>query len=202
MLHRNNPELMSDDESYWHGKVKFANNNNIVQLREYIFLYKNFLDHSVLNKYTEMLKNISEKEWSKENNKDQFWNNKVSLEIIEDDIHLPILHLLAPNFWLFRNTSFVRLKTGESSSISSHRSYFAENDQRIIGHYKLALYLGDFEGGEICFPDQGIEYKPEPNDLLLFKIHKDYNHYTKEVKSGTRYAYQDISIYNPTYFMP
>lgn len=202
MLHRNNPELMSGHKLYTDGKVKFHSDPNIIQLREWAFIYKNFLDDATFNKYNNILKTLKESDWNSDDSNGPFWKDKISLEIVGSDIHDPISKLLAPNFWLFKNTSFVRLRAGQNSEIETCTRYFAENKQRIIGHYKLALYFGDFEGGEICFPDQEIKYKPEPNDLLLFKIHQNYDHYTDTVTNGTRFAYQDIAIYNPAYFMP
>jgi hypothetical protein len=68
--------------------------------------------------------------------------------------------------------------------------------------YKLALYVSDFGGGEIVFPNLDFEYKPESGDLLIFKASLEHEHYTKEVTSGSRYVYIDYLVKNPRYFMP
>ena len=66
------------------------------------------------------------------------------------------------------------MSKNEFSSLSSHKKFFAENGQRIIAHYKIGIYFGNFDGGEIVFKDQNFIYKPKPNDCIIFKIHKDY----------------------------
>ena len=68
--------------------------------------------------------------------------------------------------------------------------------------YKIAVYVSDFSGGEIVFPNIGFEYKPEAGDLLIFKSGIEYEHYTKTVISGTRYVYMDYLIKHPAYYMP
>lgn len=53
--------------------------------------------------------------------------------------------------------------------------------------YGVLMYLNDnFEGGEICYPELGIEYKPKPGVLL---IHYAGNmHGVNPITSGTRYS--------------
>ena len=55
--------------------------------------------------------------------------------------------------------------------------------------YGCMLYLNDsFEGGEIYFPNQGIELKPEPGMLAFFPGTLEYLHGVREVTEGTRYT--------------
>lgn len=192
------PENIS---GYMNGEVPFRDNPNIEQIHEYLFIYKNFLDKDTINKYTTALNALSEEDWHQPNALG-YWEDKASPEIIGDDIHKPVMGLLAPIFWTYRVPSFYRLKQGDLAPLQTPDLYYGENGQRIIGHYKLALYLGEFEGGEICFPDITFEYKPNPGDLVIFKIHPHLNHFTKPVISGNRYVYADLAIFNLRHFMP
>tara|TARA_B100000902_G_C27213351_1_gene865615 strand:+ start:733 stop:1314 length:582 start_codon:yes stop_codon:yes gene_type:complete len=51
------------------------------------------------------------------------------------------------------------------------------------------LYLNsDYAGGEICFPEFDLIYKPDTGDIIFFPAHYAYMHYTLPVqeKKGTR----------------
>jgi hypothetical protein len=55
-------------------------------------------------------------------------------------------------------------------------------------NYSSILYLtGDYEGGEIEFPEQEIQYKPEARDLIIFPC-KKLVHEVYPVTKGPRYA--------------
>lgn len=190
-----------DIDLYINGEVPFRNNPNVEQIHEYLFIYKNFLDKKTIEKYTNILDNLPEESWHQKNSSG-FWEDKASPELIENDIHKPILNLLDPIFWTYKVPNFYRLKEGQFAPLQNKDLYYGNNGQRIIAHYKIALYLGNFEGGEICFPDISFEYKPNPGDLILFKIHQNLEHYTKPVISGNRYTYADLAIYNLRHFMP
>ena len=53
--------------------------------------------------------------------------------------------------------------------------------------YGILMYLNDtFDGGEICYPELGIEYKPKPGVLL---IHYAGNlHGVNPISNGVRYS--------------
>lgn len=57
--------------------------------------------------------------------------------------------------------------------------------------YDLAglFYLNDdYEGGELYFPNQGIEFKPKPGAAYFFPGDIGYSHGVKEITSGIRYV--------------
>ena len=58
----------------------------------------------------------------------------------------------------------------------------------------------DFTGGELCFPELGLQFKPEPNDMLVFRT--TYDHYNKSVLSGVKYSYMDHIMLAPESFIP
>lgn len=71
--------------------------------------------------------------------------------------------------------------------------------------YSSILYLsGDYEGGEIEFPEQGIQYKPIARDLIIFPC-KNLVHEVYPVTSGNRSTvvgfYSDVhpSEWRPDY---
>ena len=55
--------------------------------------------------------------------------------------------------------------------------------------YGVVLYLNDdYEGGEIFYPNIGLEFKPKAYSLVLHPAHEAYRHGVKEVSSGIRYS--------------
>jgi hypothetical protein len=51
--------------------------------------------------------------------------------------------------------------------------------------YAAILYLNDdYVDGELFFPINGLEFKPEPGTMLIFPGNADYNHGVKHVGAG------------------
>lgn len=187
-------------------KIKFKEDNNLIKLFDEIYVYKNFHDINLIKDYTTQLDSFEEKDWHQHGNfeigdiENTFWGDKCSLDILNHTFHDKIFNFFSPNYWMYQHTNFVRLKTGQKTHTFTEKQSMFNGVK--IADYKVALYLGDFEGGDIVFPDLDFRYSPEPNDLLIFKIDEKYSHYTDEVTSGTRYAYMDYLTYHPGYFMP
>lgn len=53
--------------------------------------------------------------------------------------------------------------------------------------YGCVYYLNDdFEGGELWYPNQGVEYRPVPGDMIIHPGSREYSHGVKQVTSGVR----------------
>ena len=51
--------------------------------------------------------------------------------------------------------------------------------------YAAILYLNDdYVDGELFFPINGLEFKPEPGTMLIFPGNAEYNHGVKHVGPG------------------
>ena len=58
-----------------------------------------------------------------------------------------------------------------------------------LGHMSFIIYFSDdFEGGEIVYPEYGIEYKPKAGDMVLHNV--EVVHSVKRILSGRRWSYQ------------
>lgn len=189
-------------------KIKFKEDVNIIPLQENIFLYKNFFDKDVLKTYENKLNSLDKDQWFKHENYEEgdiennYWNGKLSTDIIESDFLNKLVNYFAPSHWIMQNTNFVRLQSGQSSIDELSTGEF-EGENFILDNafeYCIAIYFGEWEGGEINFPLANFKYLPKYGDMLIFKPNS--NHFTEEVRSGVRYAYQDYLIKNPGYFMP
>lgn len=52
----------------------------------------------------------------------------------------------------------------------------------------IVIYLNDdYEGGNICFPEQGLDIKPKAGSMIIFPSYPPYYHDPKPVTKGTKY---------------
>jgi len=180
--------------------------NQAKEIHQDIFLIESFLDQEILNKYQTQLNAFKEEDWYAHGNIEpndnviDFWNGRGSPDIIDADLHDPILNLVAPDYWIYHHTNFVRVKAQEVAPTQVNNEYFINNTP-IIADYKVSWYLGDFEGGAIIFPKLPFIYQPKANDLLIWKIDPEYVHKSSVVTSGTKFAYTDLLIYHKGYFI-
>jgi hypothetical protein len=161
---------------------------------EKIFIYKNFYPN--YQELIDSLESMLDKDWITHFNRepddlvDTFFYNKLSLDCIKKDFHEKIINFVSTaDYWIFSHGNFMRLKTGESAL--NHNNKLPDHFE-----YVIAYYVGNFEGGEIVFKGDGKEYKPENNDLIIFRTE---NFEVKEVTKGTRYSYVDYLIKHPGY---
>jgi hypothetical protein len=89
-------------------------------------------------------------------------------------------------------TYFYRYIPGGFLRSHSDNSVFDEETQEWVQtepfEYTALVYLNDeYEGGEICFDELNVSFKPVSNLLLAFPAH--YLHSVKPVISGLRCAY-------------
>lgn len=115
----------------------------------------------------------------------QNWEDK-NLNISNTPIQLTIYNRLAelvsmsnPELELSGFATIQRMQQGVE--LKSHTDQDTDPSIR----YATILYLNkEYNDGEIFFPKQGVEYKPEPKSMLLFPGTKDYEHGVKHVGIG------------------
>jgi|DEB0MinimDraft_12_1074336.scaffolds.fasta_scaffold15660_2 hypothetical protein len=96
------------------------------------------------------------------------------------------------------NTELVKWLPGDSMSVHSDNSWTEGNgleEKKGIDHptkyrtYSAIFYINDdYDGGEIYFPNWGIEIKPKAGSLVIFPSNDEYVHGVKEVKNINRYS--------------
>lgn len=83
--------------------------------------------------------------------------------------------------FLETKTHIARFESG--SKMHEHFDSSRPNDIATL------IYLNnDYAGGEIYFPEIGLEFKPKPGDLLCFPDNPNFIHGVKQITSGTRYT--------------
>lgn len=77
---------------------------------------------------------------------------------------------------------YSHMKAGGANSL--HMDNYLEDQSE---DFSAILYLSNgYSGGEISFPNVGLELKPEPGTLLAFIGNKELEHEVKEVTGGDR----------------
>jgi len=89
------------------------------------------------------------------------------------------------NISLKSHNPYKILKYNTGGKFDSHMDDGGGNFRRVSTVY----YLNDnYEGGELCFPQFGIELKPKAGDMVIFPSSYVYSHSVNPVISGNRYS--------------
>lgn len=60
--------------------------------------------------------------------------------------------------------------------------------------YGVIVYFGDYEGGEVFYPELDAELWPGPGDLVIHGALSKHKHGVKEVTKGIRYAFANFCL--------
>lgn len=93
--------------------------------------------------------------------------------------------------------NFIRYKPGQ---------HFAEHHDHGYSYnctVSLVTYLNDdYEGGELYFRIQGLTYKPQAGDTIIFPSNYMYPHQALPVISGTKYSLVTMLDYSDKFHKP
>ena len=79
---------------------------------------------------------------------------------------------------------------GNASPHSDNSSHDGVPNPFETNKFVSLLYLNDdYEGGEIYFPETGLDFQPKPLSLLAFNGGIENIHGVKEITKGTRYTF-------------
>jgi hypothetical protein len=138
------------------------------------------------------------------NDGDEAWSNRVhggmDLQMCNPDVvsiidscwlvaQKHISNHFGVNFY-GRASTIVRWRAGDGQSPHADKQLPdgspSRNPENDVGS---VIYLNDdYEGGQIYFPIQGIEFSPKPGSLVFFPGDINYLHGVKTVSKGTRYT--------------
>jgi len=93
---------------------------------------------------------------------------------------------------------YILTKWSKGSKMSAHVDTDSQKHQHIVCMY----YINDnYDGGEISFPDYGVNIKPKSNSLVMFPGNENYIHEVCEVSSGFRYTFPMRFIFTGSTFV-
>ena len=188
-----------------------------------IFVFKNFINDELIESIENFLNSEEEKEILKSpSNLISWYEDKTTalpLRLIE--VWEAISELLSPD-WVIHPSAAILKTTPKDKGMFVHSDSPGKKQCHLLSQndtystcceldYGVVAYFGDFEGGEIFYPDlnpdgtikdawslinnpECFEYKPEKGDLVIHCAFDPYSHGVRDVKSGTRYAYSNFSL--------
>lgn len=168
-------------------------NPNFERIEENIWVIHDFLLEDERIEYTQVAESVDEEEWWKENNG---WYKGKFLSI-QDMPLIKTSFTISDRFAkLFENNkdynfggpvSIHRMLPGEEMFVHADFPEI-DNIEEDYVLFNAALYHNKFDGGELFYPELGIEYKPKPGDLVMHPGTTRYRHgVSKVVGDQTRY---------------
>lgn len=95
--------------------------------------------------------------------------------------------------------AFNYIRYGEGQHFQEHHDHGFSYNCTV----SLVTYLNDdYEGGEIYFRLQGLDYKPKAGDTVLFPSNFMYPHTAKVVTKGIKYSLVTMLDYSDKYHKP
>lgn len=177
--------------------------SNFEEIGDEIYVYKNFLSEEECSLIVNSLDNFSKEDW--EINR---FNDLPTIQNVKElNLVYEKLNSILPDHLFLAGkqlTAFImqKYKTWPEhydsdylqSTKKSMLSYkegmkYVEKNYCVYGSI---VYLNDFEGGEIYYPNQNIEYHPNKGDLVIHSSEAKCLHGVKMVKSSKRYTYANL----------
>lgn len=211
----------------------FRKNPNITQLAPKIFIYKNFITGELLQKINDILE--KERNTDLVNHNIDWYSNRITRIVPEmHEVWEMASELIYPELVMHPQLPLLRSKEGEPGMFAhadapgnphedcgpicgtcdiAHNALISTDmwDTCCRLHYGLIIYFGDFEGGEIYYPNidkngkvydgmypfdnnEELSIKPENGDLIIHGAHGDCFHGTKEITKGIRFAFSNFVL--------
>lgn len=184
-----------------------------------IFVFKNYIPEELLNKIESQLKGTDP--ISYEENLIDWYADKISkrpdglLEVWE-----LLGDLIGPEWVIHPQNNLLTIKPGDggmfmhSDSPGKHQCHLLSQTDTwstcCLLDYGVVAYFGDYEGGEIYYPNVNpdgtlktgdvdmdqpcLEYKPGRGDVVIHSAFDPYGHGVREVTSGIRYAFSNFCL--------
>jgi len=211
----------------------FRKNPNIEQIAPKLFVYRNFIKGDLLEKINTILKQHIDSP-NVDHNVDWYYSRFTTLIPELHEVWEQASELIYPELSMHPQLCLLRAKVGDTGMY--HHSDAPGKPHEDCGpicgtceiaskvlispdmwdtccrlHYGLIVYFGEFEGGEVFYPnfnnkaeyvgnfsslEKGEELcvKPGNGDLIIHGAHSDYCHGTKEITSGMRFAFSNFVI--------
>lgn len=200
----------------------FSDNPNLIQVAPKVWIYKNFIPAEVVKQINDQMVEKAEiigEEWKTTMTHAIDWYTDKSGPVILQlrDIWAQASELIAPEYIIHPNECLLVFSEGDEMFIHSDSpgeemaSELTQHDRWntcCVLHYGLCIYFGDFEGGEVFYPnissegvvvglegnEKCLEVPVEPGDLVIHGALEDYAHGVRKVTKGSRYTFSNFVL--------
>jgi hypothetical protein len=181
------------------------NKDGFKVLGDDIYVYNNFVTEKECNEILSLVKTFKEEKWigrfSTSGEGHKWYDQSIDLLI---PIKKRIENLLNNEVYLGHNLSIVRMVKGNNWVLHSDNHDFKEiieaskklkeneefelRENVVMG---LILYFNDFEGGDLYYPIQNVNYQPKKGDLVIHDAGTKCQHGVNELLSDVRYSHSN-----------
>jgi hypothetical protein len=188
-MHSTTPlESASDGVLCYTNKMHiYPKHDDLIEIAKDILVVPNYFSKEEIKVFMDIAENPSA-DWSwlndDENNQhSKFWVDKhlpVGLKRYKKNIE----DLFENKYWVPNPNRISRYLVGDF--ITEHRDKQLPIGEKAADGWGVLIYLNDnYDGGELCYSEFNIEYKPKAGDLVMHN--SGYLHYSKPVTAGKKY---------------
>lgn len=205
----------------------FFDKPEVIKYSDKVFLYKNFLTQKEIDSINHVADNFTKPEWKLEDQAIDWYKDKTGPTMNElFPIWEKMSEFLYPEYVIHPMLSLLIMQPGDepmfvhSDSPGRDMEEFLTQEDMwqtcCIIDYGIIVYMGDFEGGEVFYPnldkdgnvqnedyENCLEIAVRPGDLIIHGSCNPFEHGVRKVKSGKRYAFTNFmlqAIENPGTF--
>jgi hypothetical protein len=199
----------------------FYDRPDCIKLSEKIFVFKNVIPKEMLEEYTKQLDSQPKEEFKYEDSIINWYQDKVAPYVHGiHDIWEKLSDLLYPEYVIHPSSNVLTVRPGDGGMFihsdspgkgcEDMLSQLDEFSTCCIIDYGLVLYMGEWTGGAIFYPNirvdgtvkqdgedrdaDCLEYYPEHGDIVIHSSTHPYEHGVREVESGVRYAFSNFVL--------
>lgn len=202
----------------------FKDNPNIEQIGTNVFVYRNFVPEELVKTINDKMATYELEDYKIQNGEVAInWYSEKSSKLTPElfPVWDMITELLAPEHCIHPNLSLLAMRPGDTMFVHSDspgrdmEEDLTQPDRWntcCIIEYGVCVYFGDYEGGEIYYPNISakdgstlinhdtdpdcLTYAAKPGDLVIHGSTHPWEHGVREVKSGIRYCYSNFSVFS------
>lgn len=148
----------------------------IAPLHEHAWEIEDFISHEESSILLKTIADLSDKDWGLDENGvpkgwlgrhyEPFMKMKLDVETVMNSITVRLEGIFNNYTRIHKVNHLLRALPGQGMGV--HRDDIAEQDK--VNMFGIVIYINDdYEGGEIIYPEHGLEYKPKARSLVVHK---------------------------------